>query len=177
MSVKLIGRTTNLYGKTLWEIIGNLRNAGIGRLVTRNTYKRYDEPCFFKILSVEPTAQIENQPRKMIVFVEKIFRGKRYNDPVEIYSVSYKPDYLLIPKDEEQLWWDRLANCKPREKVVPGSIELPPLMKLVLERDNKDSNVILPLEIRCGRDNVAQIDFTKTAFYGPTFFKNNNQSS
>lgn len=154
MSVKLIGRTTNLYGKTLWEIIGNLGNAGIGRLITRNSYNRYEEPSFFKIISVEPTAQIvrisniyicrlkllnnnsvylflqEGKPRKVIVHVEKIFRAKRYKEPIEIYSVSYKPDYRLIPKDEEQLWWDRLANCKPREKIVPGSIELPPLMRV-----------------------------------------------
>jgi len=138
----------------------------------------------------------EEKPRKVIVFVEKIFRGKRYENPVEIYGVSYKPDYRLIPKDEEQLWWDRLANCKQRENVVPGSIELPPLMRvnkifiaiycfymliilflqLILERDNKDFNATLPLEIRCGRDNVAQIDFTKTASYGPTFYKNNESS-
>lgn len=72
----------------------------------------------------------ENKARKVIVFVEKIFRGTQYPEPVEIYSVSYKPDYRLIPKDEEQLWWDRLANCKPRENVIPGLIELPPLMKV-----------------------------------------------
>lgn len=66
----------------------------------------------------------------MIVFVEKIFRGTRYKEPVEIFSVSYKPDYRLIPKDEEKLWWERLANCKPRVNVVPGSIKLPPLMKV-----------------------------------------------
>jgi len=58
MSIKLIGRTTNLYGKTLWEILGNLRTTGVGRLVTRNSYDRYEEPSFFKVLSVEPTAQI-----------------------------------------------------------------------------------------------------------------------
>ncbi|VVC25354.1 Mitochondrial 28S ribosomal protein S34 [Cinara cedri] len=176
MSVKLIGRTSNLYGKTLWEIIGNLRDAGIGRLITRNSYNRYDEPCFFRVLSVEPTAQIENKLRKVIVHVEKIFRGKHYKEPVEIYRVSYKPDYRLIPKDEEQLWWDRLANCKPREKVVPGSIELPPLMRLVLERDNKEFSPTLPLIIRSGRDNVAQSDVTKIVPYGPSFFKNQQSS-
>lgn len=62
--------------------------------------------------------------------VEKIFRGKKYEEPVEIYKVSYKPDYRLIPKDEEHLWWERLANCKPRERVVPGSVALPPLMRV-----------------------------------------------
>lgn len=72
----------------------------------------------------------EGKARKVIVHVEKIFRGKRYKDPVEIYSVSYKPDYRLIPKDEEQLWWDRVASSQPREKVVPGSVELPPLMRV-----------------------------------------------
>ncbi|NP_001155738.1 28S ribosomal protein S34, mitochondrial [Acyrthosiphon pisum] len=176
MSVKLIGRTTNLYGKTLWEILGNLRTTGVGRLVTRNSYDRYEEPSFFRVLSVEPTAQIEDKARKIIVHAEKIFRGKHYKEPVEIYSVSYKPDYRLIPKDEEQLWWDRLANCKPREKFVPGSIELPPLMKLVLERDNKDSNIKLQLKIRGGRDNVAKSDITKIASYGPSFFKNQQSS-
>jgi len=82
----------------------------------------------------------EDKARKIIVHAEKIFRGKHYKEPVEIYSVSYKPDYRLIPKDEEQLWWDRLANCKPREKFVPGSIELPPLMRVSI-------NSLLPMSI------------------------------
>jgi len=72
----------------------------------------------------------EDKARKVIVHVEKIFRGKHYENPVEIYSVSYKPDYRLIPKNEEQLWWDRLAKFEPRNKVVPGSIKLPPLMRV-----------------------------------------------
>lgn len=49
-------------------------------------------------------------------------------------------------------------------------------LQLVLERDNKDFNDILPLHIRRNRDNIAQIDFTKIASYGPTFFKNNQNS-
>lgn len=145
------------------------------------------------------TSLQEQQTRKVIVHAEKIFRGKLYPMPVEIYSVSYKPDYRLIPKDEEQLWWDRLANCKPRERIVPGLIELPPLMKvcdnylncpfeswifieihvmlivfqqLLLERDNKDSDIKLPLEIRGNRDNVAQSDLSILSSYKPSFFKN-----
>jgi len=70
MSVKLIGRTTNLYGKTLWEILGNLRTTGVGRLVTRNSYDRYEEPSFFKVLSVEPTAQIVSNHCNMQLPVE-----------------------------------------------------------------------------------------------------------
>lgn len=129
--------------------------------------------------------------------VEKIFRGKKYKEPIEIFKVSYKPDYKLIPKDEEHLWWERVTNCKPREKIVPGSIALPPLMKasrnvqfltsyniildlfllqLIFERDNKPYNETLPLNIRAGRDNVAQSDVTQISFYRPRFFKNEHSS-
>lgn len=45
-------------------------------------------------------------------------------------------------------------------------------IQLVLERDNKDFNATLPLEIRAGRDNVAQSDSTKISSYKPQIFKN-----
>lgn len=50
-------------------------------------------------------------------------------------------------------------------------------VQLVLERDNKDFNSTLPLEIRTGRDNVAQVDVTKIASYKTNFFKNQDQQS
>lgn len=40
-------------GKTLWEIIGNLKNFGVGRIFTRDIYK-YPEPTYFKVVKVEP---------------------------------------------------------------------------------------------------------------------------
>lgn len=53
MPYKYIGRTTDYKGKTLWEIVGNLKNYGIGRIVARSRMERYPEPSYFKILSVE----------------------------------------------------------------------------------------------------------------------------
>ncbi|XP_017462231.1 PREDICTED: uncharacterized protein LOC108355591 isoform X3 [Rhagoletis zephyria] len=53
--VKYIGRTTDFRGKTLWEIVGNLRDSGVGRLVIRNKFQRYEEPCYMRILKVEVT--------------------------------------------------------------------------------------------------------------------------
>lgn len=53
MPYKYIGRTTDFKGKTLWEIVGNLKNYGIGRIVARSRFERYPEPCYFKILEVE----------------------------------------------------------------------------------------------------------------------------
>lgn len=54
MPIKLIGRPTDFKGKTLWEILGNLKNFGVGRLVIRNRFQRYPEPCYMKILKVAP---------------------------------------------------------------------------------------------------------------------------
>lgn len=53
MPYKYIGRTTDFVGKTLWEILGNLKNHGVGRLVTRNKFKDYEGPMYYKILKVD----------------------------------------------------------------------------------------------------------------------------
>lgn len=52
MPIKLIGRTTDFKGKTLWEILGNLKNFGVGRIIIRHMFQRYPEPSFFKVLKV-----------------------------------------------------------------------------------------------------------------------------
>lgn len=52
-TIKLIGRTTDFKGKTLWEIVGNLKNHGVGRYVMRNMFARYPEPSYMKIVKVE----------------------------------------------------------------------------------------------------------------------------
>jgi len=52
MPIKFIGRTTDFKGKPLWEILGNLRNHGVGRIVIRNRLQRYPEPSYMKILKV-----------------------------------------------------------------------------------------------------------------------------
>lgn len=53
MPIKYIGRTHDFSGKTLWEIIGNLKNFGVGRLVKRNMFERYSEPSYSRIIKVE----------------------------------------------------------------------------------------------------------------------------
>lgn len=51
-----VGKPSSMYGKTVWEIVGNLKNYGIGRLITRSEHFRYSEPCFEKIVHVEAEA-------------------------------------------------------------------------------------------------------------------------
>lgn len=53
MPIKLIGRRTDFRGKTLWEVLGNLKNFGVGRIVARNMFQRYPEPSYIKIMKVE----------------------------------------------------------------------------------------------------------------------------
>lgn len=52
-AVQYVGRTTDFKGKSLWHIVGNLKDFGVGRIVIRHMFQRYKEPCFFKILKVE----------------------------------------------------------------------------------------------------------------------------
>lgn len=60
MPYKYIGKTTDFRGKTLWEICGNLKNFGIGRIVVRSRFERYPEPCYLKILKVQTDPEPEN---------------------------------------------------------------------------------------------------------------------
>ena len=61
MPVKYIGRTTDFKGKTLWEIVGNLKNFGVGRAIIRNRFaQRYSEPTYHKILKVEALPSPKN---------------------------------------------------------------------------------------------------------------------
>lgn len=54
ISIKYVGKESELVGKTLWEIVGNLKDFGVGRIIVRNSYaSRYNEPCFMRILEVK----------------------------------------------------------------------------------------------------------------------------
>lgn len=52
--IKYIAPTTHLVGKTIWEIVGNLKDYGIGRIIVRNDHlKKYDTPCYFRIQEIQ----------------------------------------------------------------------------------------------------------------------------
>lgn len=57
--IKYFGRTTDFRGKTLWELVGSLKNFGVGRVVARSMFERYPEPCFYRILKVEALPKSE----------------------------------------------------------------------------------------------------------------------
>lgn len=70
------------------------------------------------------------------MYVEKVFRGKRYPD-CWLTRASYKSDYRLIPKDEEAAFC-KLAEEKQRpesEKIFPRTMAFPPLMRELILRE------------------------------------------
>lgn len=78
--------------------------------------------------------------------VEKTFRGRHYPNPVEIFSASYKPDYQLIPKHMEA----EFCKVTPTrvEKVLPTEIELPPLLRVFVEKETGEKNPKIPLKLK-----------------------------
>ncbi|CAL1683088.1 unnamed protein product [Lasius platythorax] len=137
MPIKLIGRTTDFKGKPLWEILGNLKNFGVGRLVIRNRFQRYPEPCYMKILKVAalPMPDKPYTDRKVMVLVERVFRGHKNPKPVQLDAATYKADYMLIPKDQEHLY---LENAKlPEKRILPRTTDLPPLLSQIIMRQMK----------------------------------------
>lgn len=60
MPYKYIGKTTSFRGKSLWEILGNLKNFGVGRIVVRSKLERYSEPSYWKVLKVQTLPEPKN---------------------------------------------------------------------------------------------------------------------
>ncbi|XP_068206961.1 small ribosomal subunit protein mS34 [Palaemon carinicauda] len=143
MPVILVGRTHYQVGKRLWEIIGSLKDFGVGRMVVRSTLERYPEPSFFRILSAQPEMDTGRPYRdednlRGKVLVERVFRGVNMG-VVDISKSAYKTDFKLIHKHEEHKYLEALKNFKPPEvKILPQTMEMPPLLKIIAERENHE---------------------------------------
>lgn len=61
MPYKYIGRSTYFKGKSIWEIVGNLKNFGVGRILVRSRFEsQYTEPSYIRIKKVEAKQNPEN---------------------------------------------------------------------------------------------------------------------
>lgn len=70
-----------------------------------------------------------------MVLVERVFRGHKNPKPVQLDTVTYKADYMLIPKDQEHLFLD---NTKVSEtKILPRTTDFPPLFSQMIMRQMK----------------------------------------
>lgn len=94
--------------------------------------------------------------RKVKVWVEKTFRGRTLEKPVEICSTSYKADYLLVPKEQEA------TVCRPlgepiAERILPQTVDMPPLLREFVERETGQRNPQLPIIIKPNREKIARL--------------------
>lgn len=81
------------------------------------------------------------QTRKVVVLVERVFRGLKYPTPLQLCGSTYKSDYELVPKDKEYLY---LNNTKvPEEKTLPATTDLPPLLTQIIIRHMKAKGIEL----------------------------------
>ncbi|RLU23420.1 hypothetical protein DMN91_003624 [Ooceraea biroi] len=136
MPIKFIGRTNDFLGKPLWEILGNLKNYGVGRIVIRSRFQRYPEPSYLRILKVAalPPPTEAYSDRKVMVLAERVFRGMKDPKPIQIDSASYKADYMLIPKDKEHLYTESNAKL-PEKRILPRTTDFPPLFaELIMQQ-------------------------------------------
>lgn len=79
-----------------------------------------------------------------MVLVERVFRGQKNPKPVQLDSATYKPDHMLIPKDQEHLF---LNNTKvPEMRILPRMTDFPPLFLQILIRDMKAKGVTASTE-------------------------------
>ncbi|KAH8380425.1 hypothetical protein KR009_010667 [Drosophila setifemur] len=153
--IKYIGRTTDFRGNTLWELVSELPNWGVGRMLIRNMFQRYPEPCYMRILKVQAVDDQPGEVRKVRVTVEKTWRGVTQPKPVEIYSTSYKADYELVPQEQESQY---LKNDKKVEQVVlPTKIDLPPLLREFVSEETGNPNLQMKVHFKLTNNKVARL--------------------
>lgn len=74
--------------------------------------------------------QPEDEPRKVAVWAENVFRGNRYPDLVQIMLVTRKHDFQLVPKEDEDRLYELAKVKKKKPNVVPNKGCVPPLLKV-----------------------------------------------
>ncbi|XP_053955221.1 uncharacterized protein LOC128861257 [Anastrepha ludens] len=94
-------------GKPLWELLDNLPDHGVGRLIVRGSCKQMEDyPSYMRILNVDMSSKGPHRKKqnkiKIAVEVQRIWRGVIFPRSVNICSTSHLHDFKLVPKDEEE---------------------------------------------------------------------------
>lgn len=128
-----IGRESKLLGKTAFSILANLKNFGIGRMITRHEFDAFPEPSYHIVKKVEP--RMDPELMYGSIWCETVIRGKRLPGVREL-KVGYRPDFRLIPKDEEHdfLRGYSIENLGDKVNILPAKYTVPPLMREYLKR-------------------------------------------
>ncbi|XP_054718696.1 uncharacterized protein LOC129228083 [Uloborus diversus] len=149
MPVQLIGKVSPYTGKLLFELLNNLKNYGIGRVVVRNSYRQFPEISFYVIRKVVPMREtIGPGPDELVygnVWVDEVYRGRKLEGLKLLQDPTYLPDFHLIPREEE----GKYLNYKPQDitKILPKYGELPPVLAALEKAKNPNSNETPKMEL------------------------------
>lgn len=74
----------------------------------------------------------QQRPRKVNVKCEYIYRGIKFEEPIEITHESVFPDYSLVPKHlEGNYTFSKTRTQRMNERILPRHMEFPPLLKRI----------------------------------------------
>lgn len=133
-----IGRPATYHGRPLFKLLANLKDFGRGRIVYRTSdYLRYPGKInFCRVLLAQPLMDAATEDGNVVV--EKVENSLRQRQPVNISKQVRKPDFRLVPKDEEEAFcqWDKIRDYDAAVdgERKPRLMEMPPLMRKVMER-------------------------------------------
>lgn len=130
------GKKTEFIGKTLFEILANLRNFGVGRMVIKQTEVAQNpgKKCYYIVRKVEPV--MDKELKEGAIHAERVFRNARIPGLSYVENDSWFTDWQLVPKDQEHNYRDH-ELIEYRLENVYNQMRIPPLMEEFLRRHNK----------------------------------------
>jgi len=140
----LIGRTSHYHGRPLLQILANLKDWGLGRVVMRSKWNRLfpNEQNFMIVRDIDPW--MDQEFRYGRVKVDEVYRGARYEEP-RWYNAVFKADWVLVPRHEEHKYLEGFDKLPIRGKdvvtILPNEYPVPPLMDMFLKRHYKNRGV------------------------------------
>lgn len=131
------GKKTQFVGKTLFEVLANLRNFGINRMLIKQEelIQNPGHKCYYIVKKVEPI--MDDKLQEGAIYAERVYRNARVPGLVFVEQESWHTDWQLIPRDQEALHRiDENSNYVEPE-APPRYFPVPPLMSMFLKRFNK----------------------------------------
>lgn len=136
-TVHYYGKTTKFIGKTLFEILSNLRNFGINRMLIKQeeSILHPGKISYYIVKKVEPV--MDEKLQEGCIYAERIFKGARVPGLVFVDDSSWHTDWQLIPRHEESKYRIENPPVYEREAMNPNPLQVPPLMDAFLKRHFK----------------------------------------
>jgi len=138
---KYFGHPARYQGKPLLHLLCNLKSLGKGRIVSRLSEEgKAGGPSFYRVLWAQPLMDTECKEGRVVA--QRVARGVREPQPVDLSSIATLPDFRLVPREEEAEFckWETLRDFSPAlDRVTePKYWTMPPLLRLLVERNLRE---------------------------------------